>query len=117
MEREKKEKARLREEMERLTALQGRPVGGSARLADDVEERKRIFDETVERVQKQFFSYQRENACASNEKVGVEHLDSSGQEILECLSANKERVLKCANLAKSYEDCVSSFRQEVLKGN
>ncbi|VDM72125.1 unnamed protein product, partial [Strongylus vulgaris] len=75
-------------------------------LPDEIEERKKIFDETVERVQDKFFAYHRENVCADNEK-----------EIMECLKANPDRILKCAHLSEVYEKCVADFRQEVLKGN
>lgn len=98
--------------MARLSELQQRQNNGtyrpipSATVADDIEERKRIFDETVQRVQEKFFAYHRENVCADNEK-----------EILACLEANRGRVLKCASLAKLYESCANDFRQEVLKGN
>ncbi|KAK6733181.1 hypothetical protein RB195_017129 [Necator americanus] len=109
--REREEKARLREEMMKLSELQQRKVvhGQSSTmsdLTDDIEERKRIFDETVERVQQKFFAYHRENVCADHEK-----------EIMKCLQANPGRVLKCAPLSELYQKCVADFRQEVLKGN
>uniref|UniRef100_A0A0K0DGT2 CHCH domain-containing protein n=1 Tax=Angiostrongylus cantonensis TaxID=6313 RepID=A0A0K0DGT2_ANGCA len=105
--REREEKLRMREEMARLSELQQRTVLLSTPLdlSADFEERKRIFEETVERVQSRFFAYHRENVCASNEK-----------EIMSCLTANPGRILKCAHLAESYEKCVSDFQQEVLNG-
>lgn len=56
--------------MRKLGELQrrvGRP--GRDLSLDDMDEKKKVFDETVERVQKQFFGYQKENACAGNEEV------------------------------------------------
>ncbi|VDK72042.1 unnamed protein product [Cylicostephanus goldi] len=106
--REREEKARLRQEMLNLSDLQQRKTNDTSvpPLPDDIEERKKIFDETVERVQEKFFAYHRENVCADNEK-----------EIMECLKANPGRILQCAHLTDPYEKCVADFRQEVLKGN
>ncbi|PAV82862.1 hypothetical protein WR25_21137 [Diploscapter pachys] len=106
--KEREEKVRLREEMARLSELQMRKSQGAqiAVLGDDAEERKRVFDETVERVEKQFFGYHRENVCEDNEN-----------EILSCLKSNPNRVLKCGKLTGAYEKCVDQFRQEVLQGN
>ncbi|KAL6733395.1 hypothetical protein Aduo_004045 [Ancylostoma duodenale] len=108
--RERAEKQRLREEMVKLSELQQRkvhaqssPVSG---LTNNIEERQRIFDETVERVQQKFFAYHRENVCADNEK-----------EIMNCLRANPGRILQCGHLTQQYEKCVADFRQEVLNGN
>ncbi|KAI6207294.1 CBN-CHCH-3 protein [Aphelenchoides fujianensis] len=36
---------------------------------EDMEEKKRVFEETVNRVKKEFFGYQRENVCGDVEKV------------------------------------------------
>ncbi|KAK5985229.1 hypothetical protein GCK32_012910, partial [Trichostrongylus colubriformis] len=93
--REQEEKQRLRQEMARLSELQKRQQGYQA--ADDIEERKRIFEETVARVQEKFFAYHRENVCADNEK-----------EIMECLKRNPNRVLKCAPLTTQYEKFFTS---------
>ncbi|GMT13838.1 hypothetical protein PFISCL1PPCAC_5135 [Pristionchus fissidentatus] len=107
LDRERAEKTRLREEMAKLTELQARRSTGTTTtsLAEDIEDRKRIFDETVQRVEKQFFSYQRENVCSDNEA-----------RILECIDQNKGTVLKCKPLAEIYEKCVTDFRKQVLSG-
>ncbi|KAF8363121.1 chch-3, partial [Pristionchus pacificus] len=107
LDRERAEKARLREEMAKLTELQARRSTGTTTtsLAEDIEDRKRIFDETVQRVEKQFFSYQRENVCSDNEA-----------RILECINQNRGTVLKCKPLAEIYEKCVTDFRNQVLSG-
>ncbi|CAI2328267.1 unnamed protein product [Caenorhabditis sp. 36 PRJEB53466] len=108
--REREEKARLREDMAKLSQLQQRKTAGIVAPApvsgNDLEERKKIFDETVERVQKQFFAYHRENVCQDNET-----------EIVRCLQDNPGRILKCAPLTEAFEKCVGDFRQQVLKGN
>uniref|UniRef100_A0A8R1DLS2 MICOS complex subunit MIC19 n=1 Tax=Caenorhabditis japonica TaxID=281687 RepID=A0A8R1DLS2_CAEJA len=111
--REREEKAKLREDMAKLSQLQQRKAGSAGAAApqlansgNDLEERKKIFDDTVDRVQKQFFSYHRENVCQDNEN-----------EIVKCLQDNQNRVLKCAPLTEAFEKCVSGFRQQVLKGN
>ncbi|GMS83789.1 hypothetical protein PENTCL1PPCAC_5964, partial [Pristionchus entomophagus] len=107
LDRERAEKARLREEMAKLTQLQARGTSATTAtsIAEDIEERKRIFDETVQRVEKQFFSYQRENVCSDNEA-----------RILECINQNRGTVLKCKPLAEIYEKCVTDFRGQVLSG-
>ncbi|CAI4231733.1 unnamed protein product [Auanema sp. JU1783] len=110
--KEKDEKNRLRDEMARLTVIQQKLANGndvsalSANLASDLENRKKIFEETVDRVEKQFFSLQRENACEQNEK-----------EIAACLQNNPGRILKCSSLVQQYEECAEKFRQQVLQGN
>ncbi|CAJ0576407.1 unnamed protein product, partial [Mesorhabditis spiculigera] len=109
--KERGEKESLRtevSEMRRLTELQQRSLGdrSAISLGSDIEDRKKIFDETVQRVEKQFFNYRRENVCQENE-----------QEIMSCLKANPNRLLNCKKLVSGYEACVGEFRKEVLKGN
>uniref|UniRef100_A0A0M3INR6 CHCH domain-containing protein n=1 Tax=Ascaris lumbricoides TaxID=6252 RepID=A0A0M3INR6_ASCLU len=99
---------RLREQMRYLSELQQRtptytPKEESKISLEEMEERKRVFNETVERVEQMFFGYQRENACESNEK-----------EIMECLNKNKNRLLNCSPLVNNYENCVAEMRAQVL---
>ncbi|KAH7730739.1 CBN-CHCH-3 protein [Aphelenchoides avenae] len=104
--RQREENAQLREQMRKLGELQRRAGRPSKDLSlDDMDEKKKVFDETVERVQKQFFGYQKENACAGNE-----------EEILKCLSKNPNKVLNCKPLSSAYEQCITNFRKEVLGG-
>lgn len=84
-----------------VQTLSGGPAGGVS--LDVMEERKRAFEETIERVEKKFFAYHRENVCESNEK-----------EIMECLAKNKTRLLNCYPLVNNYKKCVSDFREQVL---
>uniref|UniRef100_A0A1I8ACV0 MICOS complex subunit MIC19 n=1 Tax=Steinernema glaseri TaxID=37863 RepID=A0A1I8ACV0_9BILA len=100
-ERERSES--LRQQLNKLSELQKRNTGSSKVSIEELEERKKIFDDTVERVQKQFFSYQRENACSGNEA-----------DLMSCLEKNKNRILNCSSLVGKYEECVNEFRKEVL---
>lgn len=62
----------MREEMLRLSQLQARTHAANPRdTRQELEEKKKVFEDTVDRVKKQFFNYQRENACADVEKVSV----------------------------------------------
>ncbi|TMS35775.1 hypothetical protein L596_003098 [Steinernema carpocapsae] len=93
----------LRQQMNKLSDLQMRNAGSSHVSMEELEERKKVFDETVERVEKQFFNYQRENACSGNES-----------DLMKCLDTNKDRVLNCSSLVGKYRECVNDFRKEVL---
>ncbi|VDK69207.1 unnamed protein product [Anisakis simplex] len=70
---------------------------------EEMEERKRVFNETIERVERMFFDHQLENVCESNEK-----------DIMECLQKNKTRLLNCSPLVNGYENCVAEMRSRVL---
>jgi uncharacterized protein YaaR (DUF327 family) len=56
-------------QMQNLTALQNRFATGqlipfqTTETLEDVKEKKRVFDETVQRVEKQFFSYVSTRKC------------------------------------------------------
>ncbi|KAE9554460.1 hypothetical protein FO519_002334 [Halicephalobus sp. NKZ332] len=107
---QRQENNRLKEKMQQLTALQRRHAAGQLSVAnapgavetlEDVEEKKRVFEETVERVEKQFFNYRRENACGDNER-----------EILDCLSKNNGKILNCKALKAPYDTCIANFRDQ-----
>ncbi|VDK25651.1 unnamed protein product [Anisakis simplex] len=71
---------RLREQVYHLTELQQKQSSayvpndaerGAGKITlEEMEERKRVFNETIERVERMFFDHQLENVCESNEKVG-----------------------------------------------
>ncbi|KHN87938.1 hypothetical protein Tcan_17411 [Toxocara canis] len=108
--RERAANEHLREQMRYLTDLQQRTPAyvpsegsGSNISLEEMEERKRVFNETIDRVEQLFFGYQKENACQSNE-----------EEIMECLNKNKTRLLNCSPLVNSYENCVAEMRAHIL---
>ncbi|CAD5230655.1 unnamed protein product [Bursaphelenchus xylophilus] len=106
LERQRNENRRLREEMLRLSQLQSRQI--SVNPADsraDIEEKKKVFEETVDRVKQQFFGYQKENACSDVEK-----------QLLRCLQHNKSKILNCEGLRFDLDKCVAEVRNVVLKG-
>uniref|UniRef100_A0A7E4VB07 MICOS complex subunit MIC19 n=1 Tax=Panagrellus redivivus TaxID=6233 RepID=A0A7E4VB07_PANRE len=108
LDQEREENAKLREQMQNLSALQRRNVTGAlppppGETLEDIEEKKRVFEETVQRVEKQFFNYQRENVCEANEK-----------ELVACLAKNKGKALNCQALKAPYDSCIVKFRNEVL---
>uniref|UniRef100_A0A915PIB7 Uncharacterized protein n=1 Tax=Setaria digitata TaxID=48799 RepID=A0A915PIB7_9BILA len=70
----------------------------------ELQARKDAFDETLERVEKQYFSYRPENACK------VIEID-----LMECIKQNKNKVLNCGSFASDLTKCASDFREKVLK--
>uniref|UniRef100_A0A914EHL1 Uncharacterized protein n=1 Tax=Acrobeloides nanus TaxID=290746 RepID=A0A914EHL1_9BILA len=111
LQRERENNHKLRMQMQQLSDLQQRhstnievqPAKKESISLDDMQERNRVFDDTVDRVKKQFFSFQRENACDGTEK-----------EILSCLEKNNGKHLKCQSLLPKYHECIEKFREEVL---
>ncbi|VDM25107.1 unnamed protein product, partial [Toxocara canis] len=110
--RERAANEHLREQMRYLTDLQQRTPAyvpsegsGSNISLEEMEERKRVFNETIDRVEQLFFGYQKENACQSNEEVGMQ-CTSGGLKVLPlicllCLSAlwlrSKFFTTRCSN--------------------
>lgn len=70
---------------------------------EDLEQRRKALNEVIDRVEKQFCSYQRENACEPHEK-----------DMMQCIMNNKNQVLNCLPLLDSYQQCVTGFRKQVL---
>nr|CDP97710.1 BMA-CHCH-3 [Brugia malayi] len=70
----------------------------------DLQARKDAFDETVKRIEKQYFSYQPENVCKTFEN-----------DLMECIMKNKNKLLNCTSFAVDMTKCASDFREKVLK--
>ncbi|MFH4974390.1 hypothetical protein AB6A40_001099 [Gnathostoma spinigerum] len=96
---------RLRRELtESQKRIEDEAQGNTSTCLDDIQERKRALEETMDRVQERFFSYQRENECLNHE-----------QDIMNCISKNSSRLLDCSQLVLDYQQCVSNFRNRVLE--
>ncbi|CAD5225456.1 unnamed protein product [Bursaphelenchus okinawaensis] len=108
LDRQRDENRKLREEMLRLSQLQSRQLSSVSANTNDsraeIEEKKRVFQDTVDRVKEQFFGYQKENVCADVEK-----------QLLRCLQHNKTKVLNCESLRFELDKCVAEVRSDVLK--
>ncbi|EFO22661.1 hypothetical protein LOAG_05821 [Loa loa] len=70
----------------------------------DLQARKDAFDETMERIEKQYFSYHPENVCKPIET-----------DLMECIMKNKNKLLNCASFAVDLTKCTSDFREKILK--
>lgn len=70
----------------------------------ELEERQRAFDETLEHVEKQYFSYRSENECRKNE-----------EDIMECLKKNRNTPLNCESFGIDLKKCANDYREKVLK--
>ncbi|CAG9534426.1 unnamed protein product [Cercopithifilaria johnstoni] len=70
----------------------------------ELQARKEAFDETLERIEKQYFSYHPENVCKVIET-----------DLMECITKNKNKLLNCTSFAADLTKCASDFREKVLK--
>uniref|UniRef100_A0A8R1XPB3 MICOS complex subunit MIC19 n=1 Tax=Onchocerca volvulus TaxID=6282 RepID=A0A8R1XPB3_ONCVO len=97
---------KLREQVKNLTesmvSLQ-RTTTGKISIAE-LQARKDAFDETLERIEKQYFSYHPENVCKTIET-----------DLMECITKNKNKLLNCTSFAVDLTKCASDFREKVLK--
>ncbi|KAM3719797.1 MICOS complex subunit [Dirofilaria immitis] len=97
---------KLREQIKNLTeskiSLQ-KTTTGKISMAE-LKARKDAFDETLERIEKQYFSYQSENVCKMIET-----------DLMECINKNKNKLLNCTAFAVDLTKCASDFREKVLK--
>uniref|UniRef100_A0A0N5ARL6 MICOS complex subunit MIC19 n=1 Tax=Syphacia muris TaxID=451379 RepID=A0A0N5ARL6_9BILA len=69
----------------------------------ELEDRRKAFNDAIERIEKQFCTFEKENVCEAQE-----------EEIMRCVLKNKNRVLNCIPLLNIYQDCLMKFRKEVL---
>ena len=69
--REREENRRLREEMHQLAHVQShkRDAAPLVDTRQELEDKKRIFETTVQRVKSKYFGYRRENVCSDVEQV------------------------------------------------
>ncbi|KAL3993960.1 hypothetical protein ACH3XW_19785 [Acanthocheilonema viteae] len=97
---------KLREQVKNLSeskvSLQ-KTTAGKISIAE-LQARKDAFDETLERIEKQYFSYHPENVCK-----GIE------TDLMECIAKNKNKLLNCTSFAADLTKCASDFREKVLK--
>ncbi|MCP9261334.1 hypothetical protein DINM_004709 [Dirofilaria immitis] len=70
----------------------------------ELKARKDAFDETLERIEKQYFSYQSENVCKMIET-----------DLMECINKNKNKLLNCTAFAVDLTKCASDFREKILE--
>jgi len=71
-----------------------------------INDRKRIYDETIKNVEKRFFNPQNTTDCIPEENL-----------ILRCITENPKQALNCTHLYNSYRNCVENFKIKVLEEN
>lgn len=60
----------LKDELDQLVQLQQRPqITWNSESREEMNDKKKAFDETVQRVRQQYFNQQKENVCADIESV------------------------------------------------
>uniref|UniRef100_A0A914XFH1 MICOS complex subunit MIC19 n=1 Tax=Plectus sambesii TaxID=2011161 RepID=A0A914XFH1_9BILA len=70
------------------------------------DERRRTFQETIDRVSQRFFSNVSESACAAN-----------AQQVIQCYTDNLKQPLNCSHLSKQFQQCVADYRTDMLARN
>ncbi|KAI6170610.1 hypothetical protein M3Y97_01133500 [Aphelenchoides bicaudatus] len=105
LEKQRSLNTQLRDELQRLSQIQNRPQTiWNSESREDMEEKKKTFDDTVNKVKQQYFGQQKENVCTDLEN-----------QILRCLASNKQTPLNCRPLQFEYQRCVSEHRDKVLQ--
>uniref|UniRef100_A0A0R3RHE6 MICOS complex subunit MIC19 n=1 Tax=Elaeophora elaphi TaxID=1147741 RepID=A0A0R3RHE6_9BILA len=97
---------KLREQVKNLSESKlplQKTTTGNISIAE-LQARKDAFDKTLERIEKQYFSYQPENVCKAIET-----------DLMECIAKNKNKILNCTSFAVDLTKCASDFREKVLK--
>ncbi|EJW79334.1 hypothetical protein WUBG_09758 [Wuchereria bancrofti] len=103
---EQENNLRLREQIKNLSEskLPLQKIATGKISVSELQARKDAFDETVKRIEKQYFSYQPENVCKMFET-----------DLMECIMKNKNKLLNCTSFAVDLTKCASDFREKVLK--
>jgi predicted AlkP superfamily phosphohydrolase/phosphomutase len=75
LEKQKSLNNQLKEELENMSNIQKRPqISWNAESREEMNEKKKAFDESIQRVRQQYFNQQKENVCSDIENVGFELL-------------------------------------------
>ncbi|KAL3082969.1 hypothetical protein niasHS_010771 [Heterodera schachtii] len=70
---------------------------------EEIEEKRRIFEETAKRLEETFLSRHWPDACADEQK-----------EIVGCLAKFPGKVLSCHSLLDIYRKCINNFRMKLI---